>query len=73
MTRVPFLRLLLLLSMFLLLALSSVISPNVQAQISPQCTQCRRACLNDYVYCVSIGALGCEEVYAACVADCPCP
>ncbi len=65
-------RLIILAGMLSLLALSLPLGPSSGALRSP-CTDCRRACRNDYIACISLGLAGCEEVQAQCLADCPCP
>ena len=65
-------RLLILAGVLSLLALSLPLGPTSGALRSP-CTDCRRACRNEYTTCINFGLAGCDEVFAQCVADCPCP
>ncbi|MBI3652689.1 MAG: hypothetical protein HY231_16830 [Acidobacteria bacterium] len=67
-----YLRIVLLLAM-VVLTLAPSFSSVSATSASNACRSCRRACWSDYQQCLSIGALGCDEVYADCVANCPCP
>lgn len=62
-------RLVLLLAAMMLLGWSLVKVPNAEAN---SCLDCRRQCNREFRACVALGLLGCEEVAAECIANCPC-
>lgn len=63
----------LMLGMILLLVLASLIGSGPKALAFSPCTNCLKACRQQYQACVASGQIGCDEVYADCTAACPCP